>query len=157
MGKRGPAPKPTHLKVVEGTYRKDRAAKNEPRPEPGAPNCPTWLHREAKREWRRIVPELERLGLLTELDRAALAAYCQSYADWYEAERRIRRSGTIQVTDTGYIAPHPAVGQKNQAMQRMKQYLALFGLSPSDRTRVSAPEREETSDPLRDFLTGSGG
>lgn len=131
--------KPTHLKVLQGTYRPDRAPKNEPMPDPETPSCPSWLHPEAKREWRRLVPHLEKLGLLTRVDRAALAAYCQLYARWWEAEREIRVHGMVQYTETGYATQRPEVGIANQALKQLKVYLAEFGLSPAARTRIDAP------------------
>lgn len=145
MGRRGPAPKPTALKLVQGTYRADRAPNNEPMPEPAVPSCPSWLGREAKREWRRIVPELEQLGLLSRIDRSALAAYCQAYGEWWEMEREIQKNGRVQVTDTGYEVIRPCVGIRDRALDRMYRYLREFGLSPSSRTRVSVPEKKEGS------------
>lgn len=139
MSRPGPAPKPSHLKVMQGTYRPDRAPKNEPKPEPSTPSCPTWLHAEAKREWRRIVPHLEQLGLLAQIDRAALAAYCQLYARWWEAEREIKVHGLTQITETGYVAQRPEVGISANALKQMRAYLAEFGLTPSSRSRIDLP------------------
>lgn len=138
MGRRGPAPKPTRLKLLEGTYRPDRAARNEPMPDPAIPEPPEDLHPEARAEWDRIVPHLAELGLLSELDRTALAAYCQLYARWWEAERAIREYGMVQYTDTGYATQRPEVGVANQALKQLKVYLAEFGLSPAARTRIDA-------------------
>jgi phage terminase small subunit len=45
----------------------------EPQPEPVAPDAPEELNEEARREWDRVVGELEINGLITRLDRAALA------------------------------------------------------------------------------------
>lgn len=140
---RGRPRKPTYLKVLHGTYRPDRAPKNEPQPEPSTPSCPKWLHPEAKREWRRIVPHLEKLGLLTQVDRAALAAYCQLYARWWEAERAIRQYGMTQTTETGYVAQRPEVGIANTALKQMRAYLSEFGLSPASRSRIDAPTAPE--------------
>lgn len=140
---RGRPRKPTHLKVLHGTYRPDRAPKNEPQPEPSTPSCPTWLHPEAKREWRRIVPHLEKLGLLTQVDRTALAAYCQLYARWWEAERAIKAHGLTQVTESGYVAQRPEVGIANSALKQMRAYLSEFGLSPASRSRIDAPTAPE--------------
>lgn len=152
MGKRGPAPKPSKLKLIQGTYRKDRAAANEPQPEASTPTCPTWLHREAKKEWKRIVPELEALGLLTQIDRAALAAYCSAYAEWWEMEKDIQSKGRVQVTDTGYEAVRPSVGIRNRALDTMHKFLTQFGLTPSSRTRINVPEkREDNSNPFAAF------
>ena len=40
----------------------------------------------AQDEWKRIAPILYRLGILTEIDPAVLAAYGQSYGRWLQAE-----------------------------------------------------------------------
>jgi P27 family predicted phage terminase small subunit len=155
MGKRGPAPKPTALKLLQGTYRQDRAARNEPVPEVSVPSCPSWLHAEAKREWRRIVPELERLGLITTIDRAALAAYCQAYAEWWEMERDIAQNGRWQLTETGYEAQRPAVSIRSKALDHMKAFLKEFGLTPSSRTRVSSDKKDAPSgNPFLDAMNG---
>lgn len=151
MGKRGPAPKPTNLKLLQGTARPDRAPANEPNPEPVVPNCPSWLHREAKREWRRIVPELEELGLLTRIDRAALSAYCQAYSTWWEMERDIAEHGVTQLNMRSMLeSERPQVKIRDRALGQMKSFLVEFGLTPASRTRVSVPEKPV--DKKNDFL-----
>src|SRR2546426_750007 len=90
MGQRGPAPKPAPRKAREGNPgHQDLERGEQPRPRPIPPKCPTWLAREAKAEWRRVAPELERLRLLTIVDGAALAAHCQNYARWVAAEKAL--------------------------------------------------------------------
>lgn len=148
MGRRGPPKKPTALKVLEGTYRKDRAPKNEVMPDVAVPDCPDWLPAEAKREWGRIVPHLERHGLISHMDRAALAAYCEAYATWRAASEALQEHGMTQTTETGYIAPRPEVGIRNNAWRTMKQYLALFGLSPADRASLDMPEPKQDDNPF---------
>lgn len=147
MGKRGPAPKPSKLKLLQGTHRPDRAPANEPDPEVEAPSCPTWLHREAKREWRRIVPELVRLGLVAEVDRAALAAYCQAYATWWRMERDIDEHGDVQISArSGLESARPQVAMRDKALETMRKFLVEFGLTPSSRTRVSAAEKPKPTE-----------
>lgn len=147
MGKRGPAPKPTALKLMSGTYRPDRAPRNEAKPEAAAPSCPSWLSQEAKREWRRVVKDLATLGLLTTIDRAALAAYCDAYQMWYDARHSLDEAGTLlQVTESGYMAPRPEIGIINSAMKNMHKFMAEFGMTPSARTRVNAEAPEVPKD-----------
>jgi len=69
----GPKLKPTAIKILEGNPGKRPLNLNEPKPLQIAPECPDWLLDEAKKEWKRLAPELERLGLLTILDMAAFA------------------------------------------------------------------------------------
>ena len=53
MGRRGPKPTPTaQLKLVGSRQLEQR--RDEPQPELGAPNPPTWLCREALSEWKRV-------------------------------------------------------------------------------------------------------
>lgn len=72
---RGRRPKPTRLKVLTGNPGKRPLNQTEPRPEITVPDCPIELGEVARREWNRLVGELAALKLLTNFDRAALAAY----------------------------------------------------------------------------------
>jgi P27 family predicted phage terminase small subunit len=45
-----------------------------------------------------VASELHGMGVLTTIDRAALAAYCQAYGRWVEAEERMRESSLIYKT-----------------------------------------------------------
>ena len=67
----GRKPKPPAIRLLEGHAGHRPINMDAPKPRPIAPSCPTWLERDAKREWRRVAPALERLGLLTEIDGSA--------------------------------------------------------------------------------------
>lgn len=140
MGARGPLPKPTALRRLEGNPGKRPLNRREPRPRPVAPKCPAWLLPEARREWRRVRPELERLGLLTVVDGVALAGYCQSYARWREAEAAIDEHGATFTTDTGYVGVRPEVAIAQRSLQMLRAFCAEFGLTPASRGRMTLPE-----------------
>jgi len=149
MGRRGPAPLPSNVKKLKGTYRPSEAPKNEPTPEIKIPSRPSWLGkrvpwgREAIREWDRIAPEMERLGLLSELDRDTLAGYCDAHGRWWHFRREVAEHGSVQITSSGYAAQRPEVALMNRALDDIRKFSALFGFSPSDRARISVPERED--------------
>ena len=104
MAQRGRKPKPTAVKVLEGNPGKRSLNTGEPKPEKKAPRCPAWLEDEAKKEWRRMAKQLEHLGILTEIDMAAFAGYCQAYARWKEAEEFISKDPErILAADTAGI------------------------------------------------------
>lgn len=132
---RGRKPKPTHLKLLNGNPGNRPLPENEPKPKVGT-TCPTWLSDGAKKEWRRIYPELERLGLVTKVDRASLASYCQAVADLEEAVSAIAEHGTVIVTPSGYMQSSPYVTQKHKAMEMIRKFAAEFGMTPSARARV---------------------
>jgi P27 family predicted phage terminase small subunit len=126
---------------------------NEPQPDPAIPTRPGWLLPEAKREWNRIVPQLSALGLLTALDRGAIAGGCQWWGMFVDAVKDIEKNGTTFETDTGYQGPRPSVALAIKSWQQYLAFAARFGLTPSDRSRLSIPEKAP-ADPFSAFLSG---
>jgi P27 family predicted phage terminase small subunit len=160
MGRRGPAPTPTERLKLAGSWRANHRT-GEPKPTVGRPRCPAWLDKAAKAKWRALVPELERLGLLTVIDGDALAAYCQAWAELEIATRTLQAEGRTFGTESGYLAPHPAVAQQRSAWNAVKSFAALFGLDPSSRSRISAPpdaaaEVDELEKFIKDGTRDSG-
>lgn len=102
---RGRKPKPTRLKIIEGNPSKRPIRGGEPQPPRGQPTCPAHLSPTAKAEWKRLARCLAGIGLLIRADRAALAAHCQSYRRWVEAERRLAETPALLKTPAGYVQP----------------------------------------------------
>jgi P27 family predicted phage terminase small subunit len=148
--------KPTNLKVLEGNPGKRPLPENEPKPVPIAPPCPAHLDSRAKKEWKRITPELEHLGLLTRIDMAALAAYCQAYSRWIEAEKMIRKHGMLVKNQKGYPVVSPYMAIINKSLEQMKSYLTEFGLTPASRSRIDVKPPAEDIDPMEQLLRKAG-
>lgn len=69
----------------------------EPTPEPvDSMPAPTHLSRTAKSEWARLMDDLKRCGLVTKIDRAALAGYCQAYGTWVECDKAIQAAVKLE-------------------------------------------------------------
>jgi len=134
----GRKPKPTAQKVLEGNPGKRKLNQNEPMPDKGLPTCPSWLMPAAKQEWKRLAKIMKQMGVLTEVDRAAFAAYCQAYARWKEAQEHIDTEGSTFETEKGYQQQTPWVGIANTNQKLMMQAAAEFGLTPSSRSRIVA-------------------
>ncbi|QCH27806.1 Phage terminase, small subunit [Clostridium tyrobutyricum] len=153
MAQRGRKPKPTLIKQLEGNPGKRPLNEFEPKPEKRAPKCPTWLDKEAKKEWRRTAKQLEKLGVLTEVDMAAFAGYCEAYARWKEAEEFISRHGTIIKTPSGYWQQVPQVSIAQTYLKIMIKFCEQFGLTPSSRSRIVADKgNDEVNDPMEIML-----
>ena len=140
MAQRGRKPKPTALKMLEGNPGGRPLNEAEPKPQKKAPRCPTWLEDEAKREWKRMAKVLEQLGLLTEMDMAAFAGYCQAYARWKEAEEFLTQHGSMVRTPNGYLQQVPQVSIAQTNMKIMLKFCEQFGLTPSARSRIVGGE-----------------
>lgn len=152
MGRRGPAPKPVELKIIEGNPGKRALNHNRPTPKPGAPSCPDWLDPEAKREWRRLARELDRLQLLTGADQSVYAGYCQNLARVREAELLLTKEGlTVSLwgTDNEGVAhlvgmrAHPAVAIARGCWLNVLRFGQQLGLSPSSRSGLTIPKPPE--------------
>ena len=68
---------------------------------------PRDLSPEAKAEWRRVVPEIEAMGLLATVDRAILIRYCTAWADWVELEGLLSTLGQGREGSAGPPGPEP--------------------------------------------------
>lgn len=134
---------PTKLKLIQG--KQIRKKKNEPQPEVKIPSRPKWLLPAAKNEWKRLAKELERLGLLTRIDRAALAAYCQEYALYVKNQEIIQEylklHGTTSYrSDKGNMVMIPQTYMATMHLKNIIRIGGEFGLSPSSRGRLEIPE-----------------
>ena len=93
------------------------------------PECPPELGPAAQREWNRLVGHLAALRLLTSLDRAALAAYCGSYALWAEAMEAIQKFGAMVKSPNGYPIQSPYVAIANRQAEIMMRIASEFGFT----------------------------
>ena len=143
---RGRKPKPTRIKKLHGNPGRRPLNTAEAMPEPAIPSPPAFLSEDAKLEWNRVSEQLFRLGLLSHLDRSTLAAYCQAFSRWKQAEdaiaelaKRDQLSGGLMIkTSNGNLIQNPLVGTANKAMSEMMRYAVEFGMTPSARARVEA-------------------
>lgn len=122
-----------------------------------APYAPRHLNHEAKREWRRVAKVLIDAGLYSDVDRAALTMYCQAWGRWVEAENAITRSGgPILTSDKGGLYQNPWLSVANKAQDQLRKMIAEFGLSPAQRSRVAALDKEKEQS-LADILFSAAG
>ena len=161
MATRGPKPTPTHLALVRGNpgKRKVRDPAKEIQAPLDEPTPPAHLSDEAKVEWGRIIAILVQIKLMTQIDRATLAAYCQAYGRWVQAERTLAgmaekdmlTRGLMIKTTGGNLIQNPLVGTANKAMADMVRYAAEFGMTPSTRTRLQNPGSGASENPFEAF------
>ena len=157
MSQPGTKPEPGALKLIKGNPGK-RPVKTSPQPTPVAPMIPPWLPAEAKRRWKEIGPELERLGLLTAVDGLAFSMMLNHYAIAVEAAREIKRirrelrkegkkqHPLITIDERGLSRKHPLHQILRDHSEAFKSYMPEFGLTPSSRSRLSIPEPEGADD-----------
>ena len=143
-----PKARPAPLKLIEGRGNgRDSGGRKVPKPPAFRrlpPKPPAWLSREALAEWKRVLPELQRLGITKELDAAALTAYCETWELFKQARDEVAESG-ITIVNRGsngaeQYAPNPAVGTMLKASQQLRAWCAEFGLTPSAEMKLGKNE-----------------
>jgi P27 family predicted phage terminase small subunit len=133
VGRRGPAPKPTALRVLHG----DKASRinlAEPRPRDVPPERPPWLSAGAAEEWDRIAPDLARMGTAKAIDAAGLAAYCEAVARFRTANDMLAQSQVLIVDRDQRPRVNPALRVARDASYEMRMWAREFGLTPSARS-----------------------
>lgn len=159
----GRPPKPTRLKVIEGNPGRRPLNANEPKPEIALPDPPISLKGLAREEWDAMAQELYKLKLLSKIDRAALAAYCQAWAIFNSAVETLNdmaardelSHGVMIKTKSGNVIQNPVVGTINKAARDMVRFASEFGMTPSARARIAVAD-SLSENPLAKLLTLPG-
>jgi len=157
VGARGPAAKPPELKLLEGN-RGNRAIDLTSmfRPEVAAPPMPSGMSRDGKKAWKRLVPELLHYNLLSKVDADALEALCETIGLLKVLRRSINAkqekllsekgdpAEAIEVrTPNGLRIQSPTYQALNRETEKLRTWLAEFGLTPAQRARVSTAIRQQ--------------
>jgi len=98
--------------------------------------CPEQLGPVARQEWDRIVGELTALGVLSSVDRAVLAVFCNAYAQWLEATDAIEKYGAMMKSPSGYPVQSSYVAIANRQADLMVRLASELGFTPASRSRI---------------------
>jgi len=167
MGSRGPAPTPTTILELRGSWRAQTRA-GEPKPPRGKPPCPKQFTKEQRQVWRRLCTILDNMNLLTQADGHQLERYCIYYCRWRDCEAFIAKNGIsypIKSDDPSYyvvripntstavvgFAEHPQLRESHRLDAALKQIEAQFGLTPAARTRLTV-DPSMVKDPFDRFV-----
>jgi P27 family predicted phage terminase small subunit len=144
-------PKPTAMKKLLGNPDKRRINENEPQPRVGEPEMPE-LSGDAAKEWKRIVPILMSLGILTIADGPALAIYCDAFAFAQKAKKQLSRSRDLTSAKARRL-----FSMSEKSMKLAKSMLVEFGLTPASRPRLAGfcilPPTQEKDDPAEEYFS----
>lgn len=114
---------------------------------------PDWLiNNVAKREWRRIVRELNKISIIGNLDYANLGGYCNAYANYIKATE-ILKDQTYYVereTRTGVIVvKNPMVDIQTNYAAEMRKFASLCGLTIDSRLKAAVTKTEKTEEMIK--------
>ncbi len=137
----GPAPRPTALKVLNGSAAHHPERRNDAEPQPAVlAVAPPWLPADglARSEFDRLAARFVALRVMTEADGETLAVGCMALEEW--SEHRLDADGWRRA---------------DAARRVYLATLAKFGGNPSDRARVRVAD-DAAEDPLDALLRKAG-
>src|SRR5437899_8228738 len=110
MGKRGPRPAPTRLRVLSGEKRPSRINYAEPVAPDGEPQAPETLSDDARAVWDYTMTQLRWMRIVSPADRDALAVYCEAVVNHRRLTKLVRETamGLRRANDT--VVKNPLVG-----------------------------------------------
>lgn len=153
MGKRGPAPKPTNLRLLHGD-RKDRINEDEPVPSDGLPGLPPGVSPEVADVWTYTLGQLAVMHLATPADRDVLLAYCEAVVIHRKASDILAKSSVLIKGLHGGLVKNPAVQIQRDAAIVMRALAQEFGLTPSARSQIRMGGGEKRNDGAARLLSG---
>ena len=149
--------KPAEQHLLQGTFRADRHGKTVPKPRVnGTLRPPKWLPEGAKAAWKRVAPELTRLGLLTRIDLAAFTAYCVLFYQWQKVAERVNNEG-VTYKSGELTKRNPLVPVMQGLARDLLAIATAFGMTPASRQRIHVEPLVDEEDPLENYIKGLNG
>lgn len=152
---------PISIKVLQATWKKHltkaeiekrTSIEENLKPATNKIKYPEWLDDKAKQEWRRIITELKRLELVTNIDVAALAICCDAYSKYVKATNDINKVELlVSYTNKGgnkNVSPNPLINIATKYSEIYKKYCNEFGLTPNSRIKLTVNREFEKENPL---------
>jgi P27 family predicted phage terminase small subunit len=156
MGRRGPPPAPTKLKLLRGETRPSRVNYAEPEPLRHLPEQPTDLIAGAAVVWGHVLSELGHTGTLTGADRDLLRVYVETVVRYEEASVLLATSGPLIVgARRGDVVRNPLTSIVRDLGTQLVVLARELGLSPSARSGIRAPSDAEPGARLATFLAAN--
>ena len=148
---RGRKPRPSHLRVLDGTRGKIPADRNQPKPQGDLFEPPGDLIAQAVPFWNEAIADAPK-GLLKRLDKRALAIWATAAWMHSDAAAKVARSASIvQSTRTGEVYQHPALAIMNRQALIMLRAAAEMGFTPSSRTRINIASEDQDDNDFAEF------
>lgn len=143
MGTRGPVGFSDKVHALHGTRPRsardaERAAQLKLRPM--APDAPAWLNEAARAEWAKLVPELDRQGVVAVVDQPVLGAYCASVAVLERTVTELANCESITVQGArGFVKSPQFTAWRDAAMLTATLAAKCFA-TPECRVRLRVAE-----------------
>ena len=146
----GQTPKPTVLKLLQGTARADRANPREPKPIGDLVDPPEYFGEEEKKVWDYAMDNAPK-GLLKKIDLSHMEVWVNALIAYRVAGEEVKKSGQTVFTPNGCSIINPAMSVQNRQAVLMMKAATDMGFTPTSRTRIVLKEEIEPDNPWAKF------
>jgi P27 family predicted phage terminase small subunit len=155
-GQAGRRPKSAVIKKLEGCRGHHGPLPEQIKIDPRIPEMPEFLDDYAKAEWDFVAPGLCAMGILAEIDKGLLTAYCQA---WSVAKRATKEMGEnlVEETSFGGTKANPLVGIANKAWADVVKYGSELGMGETARARMGLQGQKHQKSKFEGLISISGG
>lgn len=159
MGKRGPAKKPTAIKMAQGIPGgKHKLPVGEPMPEKAEHiEPPTRLSERGREVFDTLVPILQNADLLTVVDTPTIHRYCDTFEKWLIYGEEVQSLPMIFDPISKTNKPNPAIKAYVQLGAELLKMEKEFGMTPAARASmgtVGGKKVETEKDKAKKMLYG---
>lgn len=102
---------------------------------------PAWLvDSEAKKEWRRLIKELDKIEIVGNLDKNNLIGYCNAYANYKKATEELREAPFCVQKETRngpVMVRNPLIDIQKLYAEEMRKFASLCGLTIDSRLKAA--------------------
>ena len=159
MGRRGPAKKPTALKISQGQRKRDLPKSEIAPPEEESPQPKFELSPVGQKVFDEVSAKLHALGLLKNLDFQTFSRYCDLFDKLLIYKKEVEQEPMMMITTksgTNYV-PNPAMKTYLAISEKLLRIEKEFGMTPASRASIGAgalPAGESEKDKLKKKLYG---
>lgn len=138
--------KPVELKMIEGTYRKDRDKLNAPKVTGDLVSPPNYFSEEQTGVWKYAIENAPK-GLLKKLDISILEIWVTAYVTYRESYAKVQEMGQVMTSPSGYPIVNPYLSNMNKQATIMMKAASELGFTPTSRSKVSVEQEQTEVDP----------
>jgi len=133
---KGRKPTPAKVTALRGNPGKRKKVDNAPHFDVAIPQPPDHLSADALLIWDETAREMEAKQIVTRLDEAALALYCQVYADLKAHTIKARSEEEFVESKRGMMQMNPRLRYIRNLQEQLIKIAAELGITPVARNKV---------------------
>ena len=113
---------------------------------------PTDIEEEAKEYMQDVIKQLEKGGVLEDVDSAALTMLARNYSTFIRGSKELERSDMVFTSPTGNLQANPLVKIVKDAQIQAMNIMKEFGLTVKSRSKLPKLQKDDELSPFEQFV-----